>query len=202
MSAFADITARARDELAANPGLRLGVWVIAAILSGYFAFVVQADRVDAASAEYASSDSRLARGKDLLARQDWAERLSSARAIEADLTAKFWHAPNEGLAQASLRAALDDLTARIHLDQPRVDLGSSRPVADAPGLWRVQVRIVAQGVGPSTLRLLHRIASHPRKLVAERLELTRNRGSMRLELLISAYFLLDDAAGSTDDREI
>lgn len=201
MSAFATVIDRARAELTANPRLRLGVWVIVAIVVGYVAFVVQADRVDAASAEYASADSRLVRGRDLLARQDWAERLSTARAIEADLTANFWHATNEGIAQASLRNVIDDLTARIHLSQPSVELGSSRAVPDAEGLWRVQARITAQGVGPATLRLLHRIASHPRKLVVERLDLTRNRGGMRLELLLSAYFLLDDAAGGTGDRE-
>ena len=202
MSAFETTIDRARAELAANPRLRLGVWVIVAILAGYVAFVVQAERVDAASAEYASADSRLVRGRDLLARQDWAERLSAARAIEADLAANFWHAPNEGIAQASLRNVIDDLAARIHLSRPRVEIGLSRPVPDAEGLWQVQARIVTQGVGPATLRLLHRIASHPRKLVVERLDLTRNPSSgMRLQLLLSAYFLLDDAAVGTDDGE-
>ena len=201
MSEFATTIDRVRAELAANPRLRLGVWIIVAILAGYVAFVIQADRVDAASAEYASADSRLVRGRDLLTRQDWADRLSTARAIETDLQGRFWHAPNEGIAQASLRSAIDGLTARIHLSQPSIALGSSRPVADAQGLWRVQVRIVAQGIGPATLRLLHRIASHPRKLVVERLDLTRDRGSMRIELLLSAYFLLDDAAGGTAGRD-
>lgn len=201
MSALADTIDRTRAELAANPRLRLGVWVIVAILAGYFAFVIQADRVDAAYAEYASADSRLTRGRDLLARQDWAERLATARAIEADLTAKVWHAANEGLAQASLRTALDGLTARLALSEPRLELGSSQPVADTPGLWRVQARVVGRGVGPATLRLLHRIASHPQKLVVERLDLTRDRGSMRLEVLLSAYFLLDPAPGGTDDSE-
>ncbi|MCY3597062.1 MAG: hypothetical protein OXG71_06440 [Rhodospirillales bacterium] len=200
MSAFATAIDRTRAELGDNPRLRLGVWVIVAILAGYFAFVVQADRVDVSATEFATADARLTRGRDLLARQDWAERLSAARAMEADLGAKFWRAPNEGLAQASLRAAVDGFTARLALAEPRVDLGSSRPVADADGLWRVQVRIVGRGVGPSTLRLLHRVASHPQKLVVERLDLTRDRGSMRLEVLLSAYFLLDNAPG-TDGQE-
>ncbi len=201
MSALAAAVDRARAELADNPRLRLGVWAIVAILLGYFVFAVQADRVDAASAQYASADARLVRGRDLLARQDWPERLSAARATEAELGAKFWHAPNEGLAQANLRAAVDGFTAGLALSEPRVDLGASRPALDAAGLWRVQVRIVGRGVGASTLRLLHRIASHPSKLVVERLDLTRDRGSMRLEVLLSAYFLLDDDPTSPDDRE-
>ena len=197
---LASVIAQARAELAANPRLRLGVWVIVAILAGYFAFVVQAARVDAASAAFASADASLTRGQDLLDRQDWQERLAAARAVEAELQGRFWEAPNEGLAQASLRAAIDDLTARLPLGLPRIALGASRPVADAPGLWQVQTRFVGQAVGPSALRLLHRIASHPKKIVVERLDLTRRQGSMRVEILLSGYFLLD-APPEPDDAE-
>ncbi|MDE0658663.1 MAG: hypothetical protein OXI79_03330 [Gammaproteobacteria bacterium] len=200
MSAFSTAIDRARAELGENPRLRLGVWVIVAILAGYFAFVVQAERVDAASAEFASEDSRLTRGRDLLARQDWAERLAAARAMEAELGAKFWHAPNEGLAQASLRTAADDLTAGLNLGRPGIDLGASRPVPGIPGLWHVQARLVAQVAGSPSLRLLHRIASHPQKLVVERLDMTRRQGALRVEILLSGYFLLD-AAGNQDKRE-
>ena len=191
MSATATAIDRARAELAANPRLRLGVWVIVAILAGYFAFVVQADRVDATSSAFATADASLTRGRDLLDRQDWSERLAAARAVEADLQGRFWQAPNEGLAQANLRAAIDGLTARLPLGVARIDVSASRPVPDAPGLWRVQARFVGQAVGPAALRLLHRIASHPQKLVVERLDLTRRQGSMRVEILLSGYFLLD-----------
>lgn len=200
MSAFATAIDRTRAELGANPRLRLGVWVIVAILAGYFAFVVQADRVDATSSEFATADFRLTRGRDLLARQDWAERLAAARATEADLSAKFWRAPNEGIAQASLRTAADELATR--LSQRRVDLGLSRPVPDAPGLWKVQARIVGNAVGPASLGVLHRVAGHPRKLVEERLEMTRNQASLRIQVLLSAYFLLDDAGNGPSAPEV
>ena len=193
MSDFATTIDRARAEFVANPRLRLGVWIIVAILAGYFALVVQADRVETESAEFASADDRLTRGRDLLARQDWAERLDAARITETDLRGRLWQAPNEGLAQASLRTAVDELTAKLYLSRPRIELGLSRPVPDAVGLWQVQARIVGQAVGPGALRLLYRIASHPSKLVVERLDLTRERASMRIELLLSAYFLLGDA---------
>ena len=198
MSRIATAIDQARAELAANSRLRLGVWVIVAILAGYFALVVQADRVDVASAAFTVSDASLTRGRDLLDRQDWAARLAAARAMEAELTGRFWQAPNEGLAQANLRAAVDGMTAGLALGLPRIDLGASRPVPDVPGLWKVQTRLVGQAVGPSALRLLHRIASHPRKLVVERLDLTRRQGSMRIETLLSGYFLLDAPADPDD----
>ena len=199
MSRVAAAIDQARAELAANPRLRLGIWVIVAILAGYLAFVAQAERVDAASAAFASADAALTRGRDLLDRQDWSERLAASRAVEADLQDRFWQAPNQGLAQARLRAAVDDLTAGLALGLPRVDLGASRAVADAPGLWQVQARLVGQAVGPAALRLLQRMASHPQKLVVERLDLTRRPGSMRVEILLSGYFLLD-APTDPDER--
>ncbi|MDE0177673.1 MAG: hypothetical protein OXP36_03685 [Gammaproteobacteria bacterium] len=199
MSRVAAAIDQARAELAANPRLRLGIWVIVAILAGYLAFVVQAERVDAASAAFASADAALTRGRDLLDRQDWSERLAASRAVEADLQDRFWQAPNQGLAQARLRAAVDDLTDGLALGLPRVDLGASRAVADAPGLWQVQARLVGQAVGPAALRLLQRMASHPQKLVVERLDLTRRPGSMRVEILLSGYFLLD-APTDPDER--
>ena len=200
MSRVADAIDQGRAELAANPRLRLGVWAIVAILAGYFAFVVQGDRVNVASAAFASADATLTRGRDLLDRQDWSERLATARAVEADLQGRFWQAPNEGLAQANLRAAVDKLTDGLYLGRPRVDLGASRPVPNAPGLWQVQARLVVQVVGSPTLRLLHRIASHPQKLVVERLDMTRRQEALRVEVLLSGYFLLD-APGDSDDGE-
>lgn len=205
MSGFAATIARVRTEFLANPRLRLGVWVIVAILAGYVAFAVQTDRVDAASAGFAAADASLTRGRDLLDRQDWAERLAAARTIEADLRGRFWQAPNEGLAQAGLRVAVDELTAGLYLVRRRIEVGSSRPVADASGLWQVQVRIVGQTIAPSALRLLYRVASHPKKLVVERLDLSRRlaRGqeSMRVDVLLSGYFLLDAAGPGADEAE-
>ena len=201
MSTYSTSIDRARAELAANPRLRLGVWLIVAILLGYLAFVTQADRLDAVAADFAAADARLQRSRDLLARQDWAERLAAARATEAHLEDRFWRAPNEGLAQASLRTAVDELTAKLYLSQGRTELGLSRPVSEAPGLWHVQARIFGQAGGPSALRLLHRIASHPNKLVVERVELTRNRGITRTDLLLSAYFVLDTAGDGENGPE-
>ena len=191
MSEFATAIDRAKAELAANPRLRLGIWIIVAILAGYFSFVVQAERVEAAATGFATADKRLTQGRDLLARQDWAERLAAARATEAELVASFWRAPNEGLAQARMRTVVDDLLVELHFARPRAELGMSRPVADVPGLLKVQGRIFGRAGSPAGLRLLHRIASHPNKLVVERLELTRDGSSMRVDLLLSGYFLLD-----------
>ena len=60
---------------------------------------------------------------------------------------------------------------------------------DLPGIWRVQTRLDAgyrRGVEP---RVLHALATYPKKLVVDRLDLHQRRRSSRLMLILSAYFV-------------
>ncbi|MDE0420335.1 MAG: hypothetical protein OXK76_05515 [Gammaproteobacteria bacterium] len=183
-----------RAELAANPKLRLGVWTIVAILLGYWVSVPQAARVGQAAADYATMDARLARGRDLVARQDWQQRLDEARAAEKALNDRVWHADNPGLAQAQVRTAVEEMARRVRLEV-RVDVGLSRSVPGVPGLWRIDVQVNSRSNVEAALGLVHELARHPRILVAERLTLTRRVRPGRidevvLEGMLSAYFRL------------
>ena len=193
MSAIATSIDRVRAELAASPRLRAGVWAIVAILIGYWVFVPHAARVDQAAAEYASVDGRLVRARDLLAREDWQQRLDAASVTEARLAERFWHAANEGLAQAEVRTALEDLARQVKLS-PRIDVGLSQPVPGVADLYQVQVQISGTAGLDGALRLIDAIARHPRLLVEERLTFNSTRSSRREEVLIdgllSAYFKL------------
>jgi len=181
---------RAREEFVSSPRLRLGVWLIVTILLGYLVFDVQSTRLDAVVANYAAAQARLVRAKDLLAREDWPELLATARAAERDLAPSFWQAENLGLAQAGLRATLEQLAKGARIARPRVEIGLSMPVPEAPGLWRIQAEVVGSGPHGSELRLLHAIATHPQKLVEERNDLTRRTADTTLNILVSAYFVL------------
>ena len=193
MSALGTSIDRVRAELAANPRLRAGVWAIVAILLGYGVFVPHAARVDEAAAAYASVNDRLLRARELLAREDWQQRLDAAAATEERLAGRFWHAANEGLAQAQVRTALEDMARRVRLD-PRIDVGLSQPVPGVSDLYQVQVQISGTARLEGALRLIDAIARHPRLLVEERLTFNRTRSARRDEVLIdgllSAYFRL------------
>ena len=194
MSAIGTSIDRIRAELAASPRLRAGVWAIVAILLGYWVFVPHAARVDAAATGYAGENARLVRARELLAREDWQQRLDAAAATEVQLVERFWHAANEGLAQAQLRTALEDMARQVRLAL-RIDVGLSQPVPGVPGLWQVQVQITGTATLEGALRMVYAIARHPRLLVEERLTFSRVRtqrggDEIRVDGLLSAYFRL------------
>ena len=193
MSAIGTSIDRIRAELAASPRLRAGVWSIVAILLGYWVFVPHAARVDEAATAYAGEHARLVRARELLAREDWQERLDAAAATEVQLGERFWHADNEGLAQAQLRNAVEEMARRVRL-APRIDVGLSQPVAGVPDLWQVQVQITGTAGLEGALRLVDALARHPQVLVEERLSFNRvriqRRDQIRIDGLLSAYFIL------------
>ena len=191
MNALAEAFARLRAELAANARLRAGAWAVAAILALY-GLLVQSDRVEAAYTTYMGDADRLARAQDLLTREDLPTLLQAERERDEALTERFWHAETQGLAQAQLQAAVSEITSDLEFRSPRIQSGAIIPVDYAPGLWRVQAQFSGIYDPGSELRALHALATHPKKLVVDRLDLrSRDR---RMTLLVSAWFTgIEDA---------
>lgn len=176
---------RVRSELAANLRLRLGAWAVAFIVL-FYAVLVQGDRVAAAYDEYADGADRFARAERLRGQGEWSELLAAEQERNEQLSALFWEAETQGLAEASLQAALQELLRPLEFRNMRIQSGVSQPVLDVPGLWQIQAQVNAGYRQGAELQLLHKIATHPRKLVVNRLDLVpQNR---RLLLIVSAYF--------------
>lgn len=176
---------RVRSELAANLRLRLGAWAVAFIVL-FYAVLVQGDRVGAAYDEYADGADRFARAERLRGQGEWSELLAAEQERNEQLSALFWEAETQGLAEASLQAALQELLRPLEFRNMRIQSGVSQPVPDVPGLWQIQAQVNAGYRQGAELQLLHKIATHPRKLVVNRLDLVpQNR---RLLLIVSAYF--------------
>ena len=176
-------------ELAGNARLRWGVWLILGIVLLY-CVLVQSDRVAAVHGEYAAEVDRLAKAETLLQRQDWPELLEAERKTHRALKVAFWEAKTEGLAQAKLQGALTGTVEGLKLRKPRIRSGVSQPVPDLPGIWRVQTRIDATYRPGVELQMLHALATHPKKLIVDRLDLRRrSRQDSYLTLILSAYFV-------------
>ena len=176
-------------ELAGNARLRWGVWLILGIVLLY-CVLVQSDRVAAVHDEYAAEADRLAKAEILLQRQDWPELLEAERKTHRALKAVFWEAKTDGLAQAKLQGALTGAVEGLALRKPRIRSGVSQPVPDLPGIWRVQTRLDASYRPGVELQVLHALATHPKKLIVDRLELRqRGRQNSYLTLILSAYFV-------------
>ena len=189
MKALLQLALRARDELAANPRLRLGVWLIVAILLFYWVALVQPERRALAVDEYTDTATRLASSQRVMdRREEWPGLLAAAQESDQVLQRSFWRADTEGLARAGLQETLEKVVADLDTRNVAIESGSSRPVTDVEGLWQVQARLTANYSAGTELKLLHALATHPRKLVVDRVDLVRGRQS-RIILLVSAYFV-------------
>ena len=176
-------------ELAGNARLRWGVWLILGLVLLY-CVLLQSDRVAVVHDDYAAEAERLARAEVLLARRDWPELLEAERGVHRTLETAFWQAETEGLAQAKLQAALAGTLEGLDLDQPLIRSGVSQPVPGLPWVWRVQTRLDTAFRPGMELRMLHALATHPKKLIVDRLDLRRRtRQDSYMTLILSAYFV-------------
>ena len=175
-----------REEFATNIRVRLGVWCVLAMVFLYW-ILVRSDDLRAARAEYAGEIARVERAQDARAEEDWPLLLEVEQRTGKELTANFWQAETEGVAQARLLASLTELAGEIELRDPRVQPGVTQPVADAADVWRVQARLTARHRMGAELRLLHALATHPKKLVVDRLDISQTQS--RVNILVSAYFV-------------
>ena len=185
MSALAAALAQFRAEFAGNLRLRFGIWLILAIVLLY-AILLQNERLQSAHAAYATEAARQQRTTAMLARDDWPQLLQAEREHYRQFENWMWQAESEGLAQAQLQRELMQMSQKAGLIDVRVRSGTTESVPDVPGVWRVQANIVANHQAGVGLLMLHAIANHPRKLLVDRLEITRRND--RLTLLVSAYF--------------
>ena len=176
---------RLRSELAANLRLRLGAWAVAFIVL-FYTVLVQGDRVAVAYDGYAEGADRFARAERLRGQAEWSDLLAAERTRNEQLSVLFWEAETQGLAEASLQAALQDLLKPLEFRNMRIQSGVSQPVPDVPGLWQIQAQVNAGYRQGAELQLLHKIATHPRKLAVNRLDLVPQNS--RLLLIVSAYF--------------
>ncbi len=188
---------RARRELADNSRLRLGAWIIVGLLV-LFGLLVQADRLTAVHDDYIAGTVKLERAKATLARTDWAQLLGAERETHRELAERFWQADTEGLAQAQLEAALSRIIQDLGFRNVRIRSGLSESAANLPSVWRVQTQLNGEYREGGERRLIHAIATHPKKLVVDQLELRRSNS--RVTLVLSAYFIGLDGSRERDSE--
>ena len=189
MRALRRILGPVAAELGANARLRWGIWLIAGILLAY-GILVQSERLAAAHRDYDAEAAGLARAAALLEGRDWSALLEAERETHGELVATFWRAETEGLAQAKLQDALTGIIEGLDFRDVLMRSGVSQPVPDLPGIWRVQTRLDAAYRGRAELHALHAIATHPNRLVVDRLDLRRRqRQRSHMVLILSAYFV-------------
>ena len=195
MSALGQGLAHLAAEFAGNARLRWGVWLMLGIAL-FYCLLVQSDRKAAVHDEYAAETDRMMKTEViLLDRQDWPRLLEAERETYRALTAGFWQAETAGLAQAKLQAALTGVIDGFDLRKPRIRSGGSQPVPGLPEIWRVQARLDGGYRPELEPQVLHALATYPKKLIVDRLDLRRRgRRDSHVALILSAYFVGVEAA--------
>lgn len=186
MSTLKTALARVGSEFAENPRARSGAWLILGLVAVY-GLLVQSDRLQAVRDAYAEEAARLARSETLRGGEDWTQLLAAEREASRVLEAAFWQAETEGVAQARLQAVLTDLAKGLDLRRPLIRSGVSQAVPEVPGIWLVQTRLTCRYRPGAELQILYRLATHPKKLVVERLDVWRE--TARMAVIVSAYFV-------------
>ena len=177
---------RVRGELAEKPPLRLGAWVVAAIVLVNI-LLAQGVRLAAARGEHGEQTARLAAMTSAFQRDDWDELLEAARAGDRAFEQWLWRADTAGQAQAQLQQTLTTLATKHGFRKPRIQPGLTQPAIGLPDVLRVQARFTSAYEGASALEVLLALAESEKKLVVDRLVMQRN--GRQFTLLISAYFL-------------
>ncbi|MCY4559724.1 MAG: hypothetical protein OXF79_25850 [Chloroflexi bacterium] len=175
--------------IAAKPRLRWGVWLILGLLLGH-AMLIQSDRLAAVRHDYHAAAQRLGKAEAVLGQPDVAALLDLERKTHREIRSKFWQAETEGLAQAKLQAALDGTLSPLGLRDLHFRSGSVLPVSEPPGVWRAQLRLDAKFQPGSELRIMHALATYPKKMVVDRIDLSRpSQDGSYLVLMVSSYFV-------------
>ncbi|MEZ3183632.1 GspMb/PilO family protein [Stutzerimonas stutzeri] len=146
--------ATARDQLEANPRLRLGVLAIPLILLLYLNLLL----VDARSEQQQAIgdlQEQLLDASQLAGQDEWVERLDQARAqLDKQAERHFGSADSEAFARADIQASAQALLAEQNLEQIRIEVSTAGKADAATGLIPLQLRLAGNAQGEQLYALI------------------------------------------------
>lgn len=180
-----------RRELAGNPRLRLGLFVIAGILALYLWLLLR-DGQAALAQEYRAERQRLARIVSLAGQEHWLARAEAARTLREALEAEIPSADTLGLAQASVQSWARDLGAAAGAEV-RVQTEAPARVRSGENLWRIPVNLSGALEPRQVLQLIQRIERQPNLTTIEQ-ALILSRDNRTFSLTVVAFYRIPEEA--------
>lgn len=146
MSAQSQISAAvndAREQWRANPRLRYGVYIIAAIMWLYCILGLR-DSVTAKREAWASAEARIARARVLANSGDWVSRANDVKSAMTDYESLIWKEGSLGLAQAAVQESLNRTLASAGLiaRQVKVTVGDAPLSAEMAEIVPIRARVL------------------------------------------------------------
>lgn len=194
-SAFASLSRQWRE----NPRLRLGGWVVLAILALYL-FLVLGDARQAWAVRVAEASDRLERVRSLVGQDVWVERAAQAAQSLSALEAEIPAAATPGLAQAAMQGRLRELVSSYG-DAVVVEVAAASPVDGDEGWIRVPATLTAQAIASGrALQLVQSLEAQPQLVVVDSLAFD-NREPSRMVLTVHGFYRLAPERGPVDGND-
>lgn len=177
------------NEFLKNVRLRIGIWLIVALLLTYLVTLFS-DYQRQLQENYTGVLNRLTQLQTLAQQTAWRDRANQAQALRNQLETRLWQAETKGLAQATVQKWLSGEVERIKFEQPYLQVEAATESLKYPGLWVVTARLDATFEAQSFESLLLAIVEYPSMTVTERLEIRQIGLSVpKFTLILSAYFM-------------
>lgn len=173
-------------ELRHNTRLRMGIWLIAALLLSYFVIRLHDYQTQLKQNHHAVL-TRLVQLQTISDQVQWIERAQQTQTLRNQLQAKLWQADTKGLAHATFQQWLNKTSDKTKLTGLRLQVQSVVEVPKTKNLWQVSAKLKADFNAESFNSLLLAIVEHARLIVTERLEI-RKLSKPRFTLILTAYF--------------
>jgi hypothetical protein len=178
-----------------NIRLRMGAWLILAIVT-FYALLLVDDYQDNMANDYQQVLKRYQRVQDIKEQGYWPERAAQARSTVVQLQSGMWQADSSALAQANIQTWLTQKIARHKIENLKQNVVPAKEVASMPGVWKVSAELKGAISRFQLIKLLRDIELNSKLLSVEQLEVKGNKDVQRLSMLVSAYFLVAQPAGT------
>ncbi len=174
-----------RAELARNPRLRVGIFLIGALLLMY-QLAGLSDTRSRLEADYSLKLTQLVRVRGISRQDGWDRRAGDIHAVRQALEAEIPDADSVGLAQATVQGWLHDTAGNVG-PKLTVTMGTPLRVDDQHPYWRIPAQINGPIAPSQALELIRQIESRKELITVESIRLTSgNNPSLSLE--VASYY--------------
>ena len=176
-----------RQQLADNPRLRLGAWLIVGILV-FYGWLLIGDGIGSLRSQVQDDQERLAKLHALAGQEVWHQRAEQAAAIKESLLAELPEADTPGLAQAELQSRLRNLFQDFG---SAITVEVSAPVAleENPGWLRIPATLSANRLEMERIkRAVQAVEAQPGLMRIESISIRNRSDSTLLNMTVHAYY--------------
>lgn len=174
------------QELRTNVRLRLGLWLIAAIV-GLYGILTLDDYRKKLVKDYQGQANHLMQLQSVINETQWGARIEQIRALKIPLEEKLWKTTSKGLAQASLQTWLDMQAKTAKLEIHRLTVEEPIETKEKPVLWQVSAQMEGVFVSQGLETLLQTLSQHPQWVIVDRLDIQAPPNG-RFTLVVTVYF--------------